>query len=54
MTVICLLESSLSSHGEDTINFEIIKTYSFVKLKENYIHNEEFLNNTFEKSKISG
>ena len=49
MTVICLLESSLSSHGEDTINFEIIKTYSFVKLKENYIHNEEFLNNTFEK-----
>lgn len=49
LTVIYSLGNSVNSYGQDVIDFEIIKTYSFVKLNENYIHNDSALNNTFEK-----
>lgn len=49
LTVIYSLGNSVILYGQDTVDFKIIKTYSFVKLNENYIHNESALTNTFEK-----
>lgn len=49
LVITCSIGNNSFSIGQDTVDFKIIKTYNFVNLKENYIHNESTLSNTFEK-----